>query len=76
MNRPLSHHALQALSQAEEHAHLTQLRQDLHRWPEMGFEENRTADRIAMELGLLGIPFTRGVGRTGIVGMSRGPEVA
>ena len=51
----LANPVLEALRQPGEHAHLTQLRQDFHRWPEMGFEENRTADRIAMELGLLGI---------------------
>lgn len=72
MPNPLANPVLEALRQPGEHAHLTQLRQDFHRWPEMGFEENRTADRIAMELGLLGIPFTRGVGRTGIVAVIEG----
>ncbi len=65
-----SHAVLQSLEQS--HAHLTQLRQEFHAWPELGFEETRTAARIAAELRLLGVPFHEGVGRTGIVGVIEG----
>ncbi len=65
---------LQALQQS--HAHLTQLRQAFHAWPELGFEETRTAARIATELRLLGVPFHEGVGRTGIVGVIEGKETS
>ncbi|GAA2569765.1 amidohydrolase [Microbacterium binotii] len=40
---------------------------DLHRHPELSFQETRTAGVIARTLETLGIPFTEGVGRTGVV---------
>jgi hippurate hydrolase len=40
---------------------------DLHRHPELSFQEKRTAGVIARTLETLGIPFTEGVGRTGVV---------
>ena len=43
------------------------LRQDLHRWPELGNEEYRTAERVLTELGKLGIETERML-PTGIVG--------
>jgi amidohydrolase len=43
------------------------LRQDFHRWPELGNEEYRTAERIQRELTQLGIDFDRMLS-TGIVG--------
>lgn len=43
------------------------LRQDLHRWPELGNEEYRTAERIRTELKQLGIETTN-VLSTGVVG--------
>ena len=45
----------------------TQLRHELHRIPELAYEEHRTADRIAGELTKLGIRHERGIGGTGIV---------
>lgn len=39
---------------------------DLHRHPELSFQETRTAGVIAGTLGELGIPFEEGIGRTGI----------
>jgi amidohydrolase len=50
------------------HADMTAWRQDIHAHPELGFQETRTADKVAMQLQLAGIPVTRGVGRTGVVG--------
>ncbi|WP_438999780.1 M20 aminoacylase family protein [Variovorax beijingensis] len=55
---------------------LVALRQDLHRHPELGFEEHRTAERIATFLQVLGIEVHRNVGRTGVVGVLRGRSVA
>jgi hippurate hydrolase len=40
---------------------------DLHRHPELSFQEKRTAGVITRTLETLGIPFTEGVGRTGVV---------
>lgn len=51
---------------------------DLHRHPELSFQETRTAGVIAQRLGELGIDFEEGVGRTGIAAVIRngtGPVV-
>ena len=42
-------------------------RHDFHRFPETGFNERRTADRIAAELQLMGLDVQRGIGGTGVV---------
>ncbi len=42
-------------------------RRDLHRHPELGFEEVRTAGIVADELERLGLVVRRGVGKTGVV---------
>lgn len=51
------------------------LRRDLHKHPELGFKEVRTANIIATELSALGIEIKTGVGETGVVGLveGRGP---
>jgi amidohydrolase len=46
-------------------------RHHLHRHPEMGFDEKRTADYIARVLELLGLDVHRGIGGTGVVGNLR-----
>jgi hippurate hydrolase len=43
--------------------------QDLHRHPELGFEEHRTAGIVAEHLGRLGWAVEEGVGGTGVVGV-------
>ncbi|WP_243789625.1 amidohydrolase [Saccharopolyspora gloriosae] len=51
---------------------------DLHRHPELGFAEHRTADIGARALRAAGCEVTTGVGRTGVVGVLRngdGPTV-
>ena len=48
------------------------LRRDLHRHPELGFEEYRTAGIVSAELNRLGLEVTTGVGKTGVVGMLEG----
>ncbi|MBM3394587.1 MAG: amidohydrolase, partial [Betaproteobacteria bacterium] len=44
-------------------------RHDLHAHPELGFEEHRTADKVAALLTSFGCEVHRGVGRTGVVGV-------
>jgi len=46
-------------------------RKDIHAHPELGFEENRTADFVAKKLEEFGIQVNRGVGKTGLVGVLR-----
>jgi len=47
-------------------------RHDFHAWPEIGFEETRTAALVADKLESWGYEVHRGVGRTGVVGVLRG----
>jgi len=49
-----------------------EIREDLHRHPEMRFQEFRTAAMCASELESLGIEVRTGVGKTGVVGVLRG----
>jgi hippurate hydrolase len=44
-------------------------RHDIHRHPELAFEERRTADKVAGLLEEFGIEVHRGVGKTGVVGV-------
>ena len=56
------------------HEELTAFRRDIHAHPELGFEEHRTADAVARQLGALGIEMHRGLAGTGIVGTIRGRQ--
>src|SRR5918997_4608780 len=51
---------------------LTEFRRDLHAHPELGFEETRTAARVAAALRAAGVEVTEGIGGTGVVGTIRG----
>jgi amidohydrolase len=63
------------LSQAQELFPYTQsLRRDFHRNPELGFREIRTGGIVARELESLGIEVTKGVGKTGVVGLLEGTK--
>jgi amidohydrolase len=63
------------LQQAEELFPYTQLlRRDFHMHPELGFREIRTGGIVAKELEALGIEVTKGVGKTGIVGLLEGTK--
>tara|TARA_B110000967_G_scaffold209611_1_gene266606 strand:+ start:5896 stop:7071 length:1176 start_codon:yes stop_codon:yes gene_type:complete len=53
------------------HDELTLWRRDIHAHPELGFEENRTADLVAEKLSSFGIDVYRGLGKTGVVGTLR-----
>jgi amidohydrolase len=48
------------------------LRRDFHMHPELGFREIRTSGIVAKELEALGIEVTKGVGKTGVVGLLEG----
>jgi hippurate hydrolase len=50
----------------EIHERMVRIRRDLHRHPELSWEENRTADRICAELDELEVPHRR-VGGTGVI---------
>jgi|SRR5579884_285600 len=47
-------------------------RRDLHRHPELGFEEHRTSALVAERLRALGLEVHTGIGGTGVVGVLRG----
>ena len=54
------------------------LYRQLHRYPELPFQEHKTSARLADELEALGYEVTRNVGRTGVVALLRngdGPTV-
>lgn len=53
------------------HAQMTGWRRDLHRHPEFGFEETRTARFVADALRGFGLEVAEGVGGTGVVGTLR-----
>ncbi len=59
-------------------AELVELRRDLHRHPELSFQEHRTAALVADRLTALGLSPKRGVGRTGVtadIENGKGPVV-
>jgi hippurate hydrolase len=53
-------------------AAMTGWRQDFHRHPELGFEERRTASRVAALLRAWGVEVAEGIAGTGVVGTLRG----
>ncbi len=57
-------------------AEYTGFRRDLHRHPELGFEEHRTAKLVGERLAAMGIEHHAGIGRTGIVAVVRGRSQA
>lgn len=50
---------------------LFDLRRDIHRHPELSYQEERTAGIVADRLGKLGLEVRTRVGRTGVVGLWR-----
>ena len=53
---------------------LRAIRRDIHKHPELGMQETRTAALIAEHLGKLGIEVETGVAGTGVVGLLRGTD--
>ena len=47
---------------------LSAVRQDIHKHPELSFQEYRTAQLVAERLAELGIAARTGVGKTGVIG--------
>lgn len=54
------------------HEDIVALRRDFHTYPELGYEETRSAGIIAERLRALGLEVREGVGKTGVVGILRG----
>ena len=48
------------------------LRRTLHRWPELGFQEERTSALVAERLQALGLEVRTGIAQTGVLGILRG----
>ena len=53
---------------ADQAPEFVQLRRDIHRHPELAFDEHRTAALVAERLQAWGYEVTRGLGGTGVVG--------
>ncbi|HEX4954940.1 MAG TPA: M20 family metallopeptidase [Thermoanaerobaculia bacterium] len=53
---------------------MVEIRRDLHRHPELGLEEHRTARQVQARLDELGIEHVDGIGGTGVLGLVRGAE--
>ena len=51
---------------------LVGIRKDLHRFPEVGFQEHRTAAKVAEYLKNLELEVVTGIGGTGVIGLLRG----
>lgn len=63
------------LQQARELFPYTQsIRRDFHMHPELGFREFRTSGIVAKELEALGLEVTKGIGKTGVVGLLEGSK--
>jgi hippurate hydrolase len=63
---------------AADYPHLLALYKDIHAHPELGFQETRTAAKLAAEMRALGFTVTEGVGKTGLVALYKngaGPTV-
>jgi hippurate hydrolase len=61
-----------------QYPHLKAVYEDIHLHPELGFQEQRTAAKLAGEMKALGFEVTEGVGKTGIVALYKngpGPTV-
>ncbi|MBT5185538.1 MAG: amidohydrolase, partial [Kordiimonadaceae bacterium] len=50
-------------------AEMRDWRRDIHKHPELGFDETRTSDKIAELLGSFGVEVHMGIGGTGVVGV-------
>ena len=69
MSAVLEHRPLAKLDALQAHAdEFTGMRRDIHRHPELGFQEFRTSELVAERLTQWGYSVTRGLGGTGVVG--------
>lgn len=53
---------------------LVQMRKDFHRFPEIGFKEYRTAEKVAEYMKSFGLEVLTDIGGTGLVGLLRGKD--
>ncbi|HCB49892.1 MAG: hypothetical protein AMJ56_09555 [Anaerolineae bacterium SG8_19] len=51
---------------------LVHYRRDFHRYPELGFQETRTAGIVAESLSSMGLKVQAGIGKTGVIGLLEG----
>lgn len=51
-----------------------QYRRHLHQYPELSYQEVETMNFVAEQLTKFGIPFTKGIGKTGVVAIIRGKQ--
>lgn len=47
---------------------IIETRRDIHKYPELSFQEHRTAELVATKLSSLGIEVQKGIGKTGVIG--------
>lgn len=59
---------------AAQAASIAAIRRDIHAHPELGYQEERTAEVVAQQLTAWGIPVHRGLGGTGVVGILHGRD--
>ena len=63
------------VSEAQQMFSYTQeLRRDFHRFPELAFQEFRTAGIVSRELNKLGLEVSTGIGKTGVVALLEGEK--
>lgn len=77
MNHPHTPHLLPGLQTIAEE--MIEIRQQIHQYPELGFEEFETAKLVADSLKRWGYQVETGIGKTGVVGqlkMGEGPKIA
>ncbi|KJC57461.1 amidohydrolase [Bradyrhizobium sp. LTSPM299] len=67
----MTEHSLVTALRAHE-AEMIDIRHQIHRNPEVGFEETRTAALVAEKLRAFGIDVTEGIAKTGVVGTLKG----
>ncbi|KJC39003.1 amidohydrolase [Bradyrhizobium sp. LTSP885] len=67
----MTEHSLVTALRAHE-AEMIDIRHQIHRNPEVGFEETRTAALVADKLRAFGIDVTEGIAKTGVVGTLKG----
>lgn len=53
---------------------IIECRRDIHRYPELSYQEKRTANKVAEILEGLGIETQRNIGKTGVVGILKGEK--
>jgi len=54
------------------HEEVIQIRRHIHRYPELAFEEYKTAEFVSKKLSEYNIPYQTGIAKTGVVGIIRG----